>query len=574
VICSDKTGTLTRNEMTVGAVALAERAVAVAGVGYDPHGGGFHDDGAEIRPEAVPNLVEAARVGALCNDAALRRGASGYAVEGDPMEGALLTLAEKAELDLAYEREVWPRIDAIPFDSEHRFMATLHHDHEGHTVALVKGAPERLLEMASHERTLDGDVPLDPERWHRRVGDLAAQGQRVLAVALKPMPRHTAELSFADVDGGLVLLGLFGLLDPPREEAIAAVAECRAAGIRVKMITGDHAGTAQAIARQLGLEGADAVVTGAEIDTLDAAALRRRVLEADVFARTSPEHKLRLVEALQAAGQVAAMTGDGVNDAPALKRADVGVAMGGRGSEAAKEAAEIVLADDNFASIAAAVRAGRTVYDNLKKAILFLLPVNGGESVALVLAIMLGIALPIAPAQILWVNMVSSVGLAMALAFEPPEAQVMRRPPRAPGTPILSSFLVWRIVFVSGLFAGGIFASHELARLQGYDLATARTTAVNTLVAMEVFYLFSVRYLHGSSLSLEGVRGTRAVLLAVVVVTTLQFAFTYLPPLQWVFESRPLPLGLGVQALAIGLLVLLLLEIEKAAIRQTRPDPA
>jgi magnesium-transporting ATPase (P-type) len=569
-ICSDKTGTLTKNEMTVAAVALAEREIAVGGVGYDPHGGFLDARGGDLRPEAVPTLVEIARAGALCNDAALHMGERGCTVEGDPMEGALLTLAAKAGLDLGYEREARPRVDVIPFDSQHRFMATLHHDHEGHAVALIKGAPERLLEMASLERTAAGDAAVDPELWHRRVAHLAAQGQRVLAIAVKPMPQHSRELDFADVESGLVLLGLFGLIDPPREEAIAAVAECKAAGIRVRMITGDHAGTAQAIARQLGLERADAVVTGAEIDRLDEAALVRRASEADVFARTSPEHKLRLVEALQAGGQVAAMTGDGVNDAPALKRADVGIAMGGRGSEAAKEAAEIVLADDNFASIAAAVRAGRTVYDNLKKAILFLLPVNGGESVALVLAILLGLALPIAPVQILWVNMVSSVGLAMALAFEPPEPQVMRRPPRAPGTPILSSFLIWRIVLVSALFAGGIFGGYELAVAQGADLETARTVAVNTLVAMEIFYLFSVRYLHGSSLTRAGVQGTRAVLIAVAVVALLQVAFTYLPVMHLIFDTRPLAPLFLVQALATGILVLLILEAEKALARRLR----
>ena len=566
VICSDKTGTLTRNEMTVASVALQDGEVAVTGVGYDLHGG-FRQGDSETEAEAVAGLTELARAGALCNDAALHPLEGGCRIEGDPMEAALLVLAAKAGLDHAFQNEACPRVDIIPFDAGHRFMATLHHDHEGHAFAVVKGAPERLLAMAGTARASGGDVALDAERWHDRVVDLAGRGQRVLAVAVVPMPPHAREITFADVERNLTLLGLVGLIDPPREEAIAAVEECHAAGIGVKMITGDHAVTAAAVARQLGLARVEPVATGPELDGLDDQALRRRVNETDVFARTSPEHKLRLVEALQADGQVTAMTGDGVNDAPALKRADVGIAMGQRGSETAKEATEIVLADDNFATIAAAARAGRTVYDNLKKAILFLLPVNGGESMALVLAILLGLALPIAPVQILWVNMVSSVALAMALAFEPPEANVMRRPPRPPAQPILSRFLLWRIAFVSALFAAGIFGGYELALLQGADVETARTVAVNTLVIMEIFYLFSVRYLHGTSLTRAGFRGTRAVLLAVVAVAMLQLAFTYAPFLQVVFGSRALVPGFGLQALATGVVVLLILELEKVAVR-------
>jgi magnesium-transporting ATPase (P-type) len=567
VICSDKTGTLTKNEMTVASVALPATQVAVTGVGYDLHGG-FTRDGGEADADDVPGLEELVRAGALCNDAALHPAEGGTRVEGDPMEAALLVLAAKAGLDHEYLHEALPRVDVIPFDAQHRFMATLHHDHEGHAFAVVKGAPERLLEMAATERTAGGDVPIDAQRWHQTVDALAARGQRVLAVAAVPMPRHAREITFADVERHLALLGLVGLIDPPREEAITAVAECHAAGIEVKMITGDHAVTAGAIARQLGLARVEQVATGRELDALDDAALRRRVQETDVFARTSPEHKLRLVEALQANGEVTAMTGDGVNDAPALKRADVGIAMGQRGSEAAKEATEIVLADDNFATIAAAVRAGRTVYDNLKKAILFLLPVNGGESMALVLAILLGLALPIAPVQILWVNMVSSVALAMALAFEPSETSVMQRPPRPPSEPILSRFLIWRIAFVSALFAAGIFGGYELALLQGADVETARTVAVNTLVIMEIFYLFSVRYLHGTSLTWTGFQGTRAVLLAVAAVAVLQLAFTYAPFLQIVFGSEPLVPAFGLQALATGVAALFILELEKVAVRR------
>ncbi|WP_421708794.1 cation-transporting P-type ATPase [Algihabitans sp.] len=565
VICSDKTGTLTKNEMTVASVATAQRLFTVSGSGYAPHGG-FSDADRDIAVADFPLLTDLARGALLCSEAELRHEADNWTVVGDPMEGALLTLASKAGLDLDFERHNRPQTDSIPFDSQHRFMASLHHDHEGTATIFVKGAPERLLQMSRHQRHDDGsEAALDQDYWQAQADAIAARGQRVLAIASKPTHSEHGELLFADVEGDLTLLGLVGLIDPPREEAIAAVAECRAAGIRVKMITGDHAGTAAAVARQLGLENSSEVLEGAEIDTLQPQDLRRRAQEVDVFARTSPEHKLRLVEALQDGGAVVAMTGDGVNDAPALKRADVGIAMGGKGTEAAKEAAEIVLADDNFATIAAAVKAGRTVYDNLKKAIIFLLPVNGGESLSLVAAILLGLTLPITPVQILWVNMVSSVLLAMTLAFEPSEPGVMRRAPRPAGEPILSRFVLWRVGFVSVLFSAGIFGKFTLAQAQGSSVEEARTIAVNTLVVMEIFYLFSVRYLHGSSLSLRGFFGTRPVLIAITAVTALQFLFTYAPFMEAFFGTRPLSLLQGLQVFVVGIAVLLILELEKRA---------
>jgi magnesium-transporting ATPase (P-type) len=587
VICSDKTGTLTRNEMTVATVATSTGTYRVSGTGYEPVGGfsalpegadaaGGSSAGDEVVPDPV--LLEIVQAGLLCNDATVESCEGTHHAEGDPMEGALVVVAMKACLEPEDERSGWPRIDAIPFDAQHRFMATLNHDHAGHCRVLVKGAPERLLDMCAWQRSADGEgrAPLDRDRWESLLTRIADDGQRVIAVAIREVPAGTAALSFDDVEGGLTLLGLFGLIDPPRDEAIVAVADCHAAGIAVKMITGDHAGTAGAIARRLGLPGASEVVTGADIDLLDDATLRSRVVSSDVFARTSPEHKLRLVHALQASGEVVAMTGDGVNDAPALKRADVGIAMGGKGSEAAKEAAEIVLADDNFATIAAAVRAGRGVYDNLKKAIMFLLPVNGGESLCLITAILAGVALPITPVQILWVNMVSSVALAMALAFSPPESDVMRRAPRPPGQPILSGFLAWRILFVSILFAVGVFGMYELAIARGAEVAEARTVAVNTLVAMEVFYLFSVRFMSASATTLRGILGTRPILLAVAAVTLLQIAFTYAPFMNLFFGTVPLAFATGLQVVAAGVVLLVVLEIEKALRRlvgtRVRPE--
>ena len=562
IICTDKTGTLTRNEMTVAAAVTSVATFAVSGEGYDPSGAVQHGE-EEIDPGEHPVLRELARAALLCNDAALRRSDAGWVVDGDPMEGALVAFANKAGFDTQTLRPQLPRNDEIPFDAQHRFMATLHHDHAGGAFLCLKGAPERVLAMCDRQRGEVGDEPFDAAAWRERVEALAALGRRVLAVATKPMPPETRELAFAEVERGLTLLGLLGLIDPPREEAVAAVRDCQAAGIRVKMITGDHAATAGAIARQLGIENPHAVATGAELDGLDDAALRRAARDTDVFARTAPEHKLRLVEALQADGAVLAMTGDGVNDAPALKRADIGVAMGRKGTEAAKEAAEMVLADDNFASIVAAVREGRTVYDNVKKVIAWTLPTNGGEALTIIGAILIGLTLPITAVQILWINMVTAVALGLTLAFEPSERGAMHRPPRATDEPLLSGFVIWRIIFVSILFVIGTFGMFFWAESRGRSLEEARTLVVNTIVMMEIFYLFSVRFQHGPSLTWSGVLGTPAVLIGVGLVVLLQFAFTYAPPLQALFDTRPVGLLDGVAVVGAGVMLLAVLEFEK-----------
>jgi magnesium-transporting ATPase (P-type) len=563
VICTDKTGTLTRNEMMVASVLTATQCLQVEGEGYAPTGA-IMVDGQPLTAEQTPMISNLAHAALLCNNAELQQKDGVWQVEGDPMEGALLVLVGKIGLEHVQCQTQWQRTDTIPFDSKHRFMATLNHDHKGHAFIFVKGAPEQLLAMCQKQSMTGGDdAALDTDYWHAQVDAIAARGQRVLAFAIKPVKPEGTVLEFSDVKEGLILLGMVGMIDPPRAEAITAVAECQQAGIAVKMITGDHAGTAFAIGKQIGLQKIERVLTGKEIDMLDAVALKQAVQETDIFARTSPEHKLRLVMALQSHGMVVAMTGDGVNDAPALKRADAGIAMGLKGSEAAKEAAELVLADDNFASIVAAVREGRTVYDNLKKVISFLLPVNGGESFSLIIAILFGLTLPITPVQILWVNMVSSVALAMALAFEPSEPQVMQRPPRPVSASILSGFLMWRIAFVSALFSVGVFGQFLLAKIQGADLDTARTMAVNTLVVMEIFYLFSVRYIHGASFTLRGVMGTKAVLWAISIVTLLQLLFIYAPFMQIFFAAKPLTIMQGLQVIISGVVVLVLLELEK-----------
>jgi magnesium-transporting ATPase (P-type) len=566
VICSDKTGTLTRNEMTVQTVVTADTTYFVTGAGYAPRGS-FEVDGAEVDP-ATADLTELARAGLLCNDASIGEREGGWSIEGDPTEGALLTLGLKAGLDAAFEHQSAPRTDAIPFESEHRFMATLHHDHAGHTYAYVKGAPERVLEMCGFERRRGDRRPLDLAGWHRRVEALAEVGQRVLALAIVPFDASKKELTFADVEAGLELLGVVGIIDPPREEAIAAVAQCRAAGIRVKMITGDHVVTGRAIGRALGIGDGAHAIGGTQIEALDADGLRRAVNETDVFARASPEHKLKLVQALQAEGEVVAMTGDGVNDAPALKRADVGIAMGIKGTEAAKEAAEMVLADDNFASIAAAVEEGRTVYDNLKKAILFILPTNGGEAGVIVLAIVLGIALPITAVQILWVNMITAVTLSLAIAFEPPETNVMRRRPRDPLEPLLSGFLVWRIVLVSAMLVAACFGLFLWEIERGKSVEVARAVAVNMLVVGEMVYLFNSRYVYAPALSWVGMFGNWYVLVAIAVLAPMQLLFTYAGVMQSWFGTGSVDIGAWARILGCAVVIFAVVEIEKALMRR------
>ena len=563
VICTDKTGTLTRNEMTVRTALTTEGRFEVSGAGYRPEGE-FEFNGKPVEPAAHPTLMEAARAAILCNDAELRHADGTWTVQGDPMEGALVSLGVKAGHDAGLLRKQLPRTDEIPFDTQHQFMATLHHSHEdGTSFAYIKGAPERLLLMCSRQRGLSGDEPLDRDFWRQQTDAIARQGRRMLAVAVKELPKGQRDLSFSDVEHGATLLGLLGLIDPPREEALVAIRECQEAGIRVKMITGDHAATAEAIARELGLADDPKTITGQAIDQLDDLSLKDVARDVAVFARTSPEHKLRLVRALQADDQVTAMTGDGVNDAPALKRADIGVAMGSKGTEAAKEAAEMVLADDNFASIVAAVREGRTVYDNLRKVIEWTLPTNGGEASAIIAAIAFGLTLPMTAIQILWINLFTDVTLGLTLAFEPTEPGAMRRPPRSPREPLINRRLLWRIGFVSLLFVAGAFGIFFYAVERGLSIDLARTMVVNTIVVMEIFYLFSVRYIHGPSLTWRGVLGTPAVLVAVVVVVAAQLAFTYVPFMQTVFKTEAVAPFDGALIIGIGVALLIVVEIEK-----------
>ncbi len=565
VICTDKTGTLTRNEMTVQQVFTAGHHYQVEGVGYAPHGSIHCDDGQLCSLDSAHDLRELVRAGLLANNASLALSDKQWQISGDPTEAALLTLAGKLGLQLAQESRQLPQVDSIPFSSERRYSASLHHDHSGHGLIYLVGAPERLLALCNRQWRDGHDEPLNLKHWRARLEQGASQGLRMIGLALRTLPQVQHELNYADIDGDFVLLGLVGMLDPPREEVIRAIADCHSAGIRVKMITGDHAATAASIARSLGLN-SETPLTGVELDTLSDAELDARLATTEVFARTNPSHKLRLVERLQALGERVAMTGDGVNDAPALKRADIGIAMGIKGTEVAKEAAQMVLADDNFATITHAVEEGRAVYDTLKKAILFILPTNGGEALVLLVAIAFGLTLPITPLQILWINMITAVTLALALAFEPAEQGLMAQPPRDPRLPLLSGVLLWRIVWIAVLMTVVSLGLFAYSQHLGWSLEASRSLAVNAMVACEIGYLFSSRSLYGPARF--GWRDNPMIWAMVLLLSALQLALTYWPPLQGLFATAALPVLAWAWCLGAAVGVCALVELEKGVLRR------
>ncbi|WP_255537732.1 cation-transporting P-type ATPase [Motiliproteus sp. SC1-56] len=562
VICSDKTGTLTENQMTVQRVYAGGATLAVSGVGYVPDGH-FSRAGQPVDPTGLAAVRECLVAGLLCNDAKLARDADGsWRVEGDPTEGALITVAHKAGLYLADLG--LPRIDSIPFESQHQYMATLHRNEKGRYHTYLKGAAESLLQRCEYALDNRGErIPLDFDHWHGQVTALARQGMRVLAFARDERTRAPETLHHRDVESGLTLLGLQGMIDPPRPEAAEAVAACREAGIQVKMITGDHAATASAIARQVGIsQDGEAVITGSELEALDFRALEAVAAARAVFARVAPEQKLRLVQALQARGQVVAMTGDGVNDAPALRRADIGVAMGITGTEVSKEAADMVLTDDNFASIRAAVEEGRGVYDNLVKFITWTLPTNLGEGLVILSAVLAGITLPILPVQILWINMTTAVLLGLMLAFEPKEPDLMARPPRDPRASLLSTALLVRIALVGLLLLLGAYGLFRWELAQGSSETLARTVTVNVFVFGELFYLFNCRSLRYSMLHL-GVFSNPWLLLGVATMIGLQLLYTYAPAMNTALGSAPIGGEQWLRILGVSLSIYLIVGIEK-----------
>jgi len=570
-VCSDKTGTLTKNEMTVRRIVTPVGEYDVTGLGYSPEGGiravGAADDAA-----GSGDLAAILSVATLCNDAHIVQGDDGtWSLVGEPTEGALKVAAMKGGVGSAGGR----RVAVIPFDSAHKLMATLNEaartgggEGEVSRAILVKGAPDRLLERSLTQRGAHGSESLDLVFWEKALDELSSQGLRVLAAARKPVRATTDEFALDDLVD-LEFLGLWGIVDPPRPEAIAAIADCHAAGISVKMITGDHAGTALAIAHEMGLAGPDAdVLTGAELEALSQEQLREVVRDVDVYARTSPEHKIRIVRALQSHGEVVAMTGDGVNDAPALTRADVGIAMGIKGTEATKEAAEFVLADDNFATIRSAIAEGRRIYDNLRKSIVFLLPTNGAQSLVILIAVVFGLALPVTSVQVLWVNMVTAVTLSLALAYEPAERGIMQRPPRASGGPIIDRGELGFVIVVSLLIGGATMGVFYGVAATGVDVESARTEAVLMLAFGQLAYLFNCRFLSRSSLTLDVLRGNRAVWWSALALVVLQVVYTYVPFMNLLFESRPLPAASWI--LPIGLSIAIFLAVEALKALRTR----
>ncbi|MGB7979314.1 MAG: cation-transporting P-type ATPase [Candidatus Nanopelagicales bacterium] len=571
-VCSDKTGTLTRNEMTVRHAVTARGDYDVTGLGYQPEG--VITFGAQPAGlESFGDLRTLVTVLSVANDSQVVATDGQWRVVGEPTEGALAALGMKAGFDPA----TFPRVAVVPFESDHKYMATLNRTPTGQHVVLLKGAPDRVLDRCSAQLDADGSPrPLDTAYWEAAVERLGAQGLRVLAAAARPGPAATAGPSGAaefdhDDLGDMLMVGLVGIVDPPRPEAIEAIATCHRAGIRVKMITGDHAGTATAISREMGISDPDSppAVSGPELERATNVELRHIVDSTDTFARTSPEHKLRLVKALQANGEVVAMTGDGVNDAPALKRSNVGVAMGIKGTEATKEAADVVLADDNFASIERAIEEGRRIYDNLQKSIVFLLPTNGAQSLVILVAVLFGLALPLSPVQILWINLVTAITLSLALAYEPAEPDLMTRPPRDPRASILSREFLVRIAYVSLLIAGATMAVFYLARSWDWPTDEAQTMAVTMLALGQVAYLFNARSLRETSLRRDMLTSNPVVWIVVGLMVALQVMFVYAPFMHSWFGSAPLPLVGWLLPLGLSVLIFFLVEAGKVVFRRT-----
>ena len=563
VICSDKTGTLTTNSMTTRELITSSSHFGISGESYQPEGTirRLQDNQAVVLGRDK-ELSHSCLIAMLCNDANIAHDNNDWTLHGDPTEGALLVLAMKYGLTISSTKHEWPRIDELPFETEKRYMATLHHNSDGEKRMFVKGSPDQIIKYCTYQYGENDLEPIDHQHWETALETLAGKGMRVMALAFKKMWDNESSLSHRNVESDLVIVALAGISDPPRPEAIDSIRQCHAAGIRVKMITGDNSLTASAIGKELGLN-ADRVLTGQDLDKLSAFDLSIAVDEVDIYARTSPNNKLQLVHALQKNNHVVAMTGDGVNDAPALRQADIGVAMGKKGTDAAKEASDFVLTDNNFSTIAKAVAEGRTVYDNVLKSIIFILPTSFAEAAVIVIAIIAGGILPITPAQILWVNMITTVTLALALAFEQSEPGIMQKPPRPYGQGLITPVLLGRIILVGIIGAIVVFSLFAYYRSQGASIETARTVAVNSIVLLESFYLISCRFIRQSIFGMQVLQGAAPVLLAIVIVIVLQVVFTYLPVSQRLFGLSDISKTDWLRIVVATAPVLLIVELEK-----------
>lgn len=564
VVCSDKTGTLTQNQMTVQHIATVDGEYRITGVGYKPSG--------SIEPindssSKGINLRATVECGVLCNNALIEQKDNQWHVVGDPTEGALLCVGEKLSFNTDEVQKSYTRIDELPFESANQYMATATQDNLGEVLICIKGSLESILSKCNVALTSTGkEIALDKEAIIKRADAMASKGLRVLAFAHRK-ENHTGSLSHTNVKAGFLFLGLQGMMDPPRPEAIEAIDACKRAGVDVKMITGDHALTASSIAKQLGLLGTSedigkSVVTGTELNDLSEQQLAAVAKNASVFARVTPDNKYRLVNSLQSQGHVVAMTGDGVNDAPALRRADIGVAMALDGTEVAREASDMMLTDDNFATIRSAIEEGRGIFDNLKKFIVWTLPTNGGEGLVILLAVLLGASLPILPVQILWINLTTAILLGLMLVFEPKENDIMKRPPYPSNASLIDSALLIRITLVSILLCAGAFGMYEWTLMNGSSTEQARTVAVAVFVIGEAFYLLNCRSLTRPFLSL-GLFSNPWIWIGITGMTLLQLGFTYLPFMNSWFKTEPIDLTSWFMAIAWGFIIFLIVGIEK-----------
>ncbi|MDI3424706.1 cation-transporting P-type ATPase [Enterobacter sp. V87_3] len=566
VICSDKTGTLTMNEMTVKAVITAGTTYRVEGDSYEPVGN-IHpiDDPTPVTVTPGSLLERYLRTIDLCNDSQLMKDEQGlWKITGGPTEGALKVLAAKIPLP-ALDTEMRSK---IPFDSQYKYMSTLYRLGDEETI-LITGAPDVLFRLCQYQQTETGLQPFDQPYWEGKIEEYAREGLRMVAAAWKPAADGQRELDHADLQDGVILLGIAGMMDPPRPEAITAIADCLQAGIRVKMITGDHPQTAMSIGQMLGIGNAASAITGRELEAMDDPLLSEAAQKYDIFARTSPEDKFRLVQALQSRQEVVGMTGDGVNDAPALKRADVGIAMGIKGTEVTKEAADMVLTDDNFATIARAVHEGRRVYDNLKKTILFIIPSNIAQALLIIIALLAGNLIPLTPVLILWMNMATSATLSFGLAFEAGERDIMNRPPRKSNLHVMDGFAIWRVVFVGLMIAISAFVLEAWLQPRGYSPEFIRTVLLQMLVTAQWFYMLNCRVTDGFSLS-KGLLANKGIWIVSAVLLILQLLIIYAPFMQMLFGTEALPFRYWVITFLIGFAMFLIVELEKPLTRRWR----
>ena len=556
IICSDKTGTLTRNEMTAKSLVTSKKTYEIEGSGYEPIGNILFEEKA-VETEKEETLNWALKSIKACNEASIHKEDGDWTITGSPTEAALLSLSLKGG-----KKEFKPKqIDKIPFESEHKFTASLS-EVDGQKYIFLTGAPEKVMERCNHQSVWKSKTAIAPDFWDEQMKQVAQKGERVLATAYQKVDGSMDSISIEGLGEEFSFLALVGIIDPPRPEVIKAVQECKEAGVTVKMITGDHAETAKAIAKQIGISDGSKVAEGHDIEKMSDEELAEIVLEYDVYARTTPEHKLRLVNAIQSHGKLCAMTGDGVNDAPALKKANIGIAMGIKGTEVTKDASEMVLADDNFSSIVHAIEEGRTVYDNIRKALYFILPTNGAESLVIMAAILFGMTMPITPAQILWVNMVTAVTLALAISFEPMEDAVMKRNPRKSTESILGKDFLWRIIYVSVLIGAASLAMFLYMKDSGMSEEGARTMAVNTLVCGQIFYLLNCRKLASSVIG-KGFFSNPYVFYAISLLTILQIGFVYLPFMNNFFETEAISLWYWIPPFLVGFIIFWIVELEK-----------